>query len=126
MDSTLPLERRLNSRAHAPLFTSTGPLSKTLDELSVVIPAYDEAANIAGLLGEIEACLDGCMHYEVIVVDDGSTDDALERLRDVRRERRLPLRPAPCKECRPERGAMQRNCRGPLRLDRDHGWRRTE
>ena len=30
--------------------------------------------------------------YEVIVVDDGSTDDTLERLRDVRRERRLPLR----------------------------------
>ena len=67
-------------------------MSKTLDELSVVIPVYDEAANIAGLLGEIEACLDGRVHYEVIVVDDGSTDDTLERLRDVRRERRLPLR----------------------------------
>jgi hypothetical protein len=43
-------------------------LSKTLDELSVVIPVYDEAANI--LLGEIEACLDGRVHYEVIVVDE--------------------------------------------------------
>ncbi|MGH8467771.1 MAG: glycosyltransferase family 2 protein [Gammaproteobacteria bacterium] len=67
-------------------------MSNTLDELSVVIPVYDEAANIAGLLGEIEACLDGRVHYEVVVVDDGSTDDTLERLRDVRRERRLPLR----------------------------------
>ncbi|MGH8508978.1 MAG: glycosyltransferase family 2 protein [Gammaproteobacteria bacterium] len=67
-------------------------MSKTLNELSVVIPVYDEAANIAALLGEIEVRLGGRVHYEVIVVDDGSTDDTLQRLRNILRERRLPLR----------------------------------
>jgi dolichol-phosphate mannosyltransferase len=43
-------------------------------DLSVVIPVKDEADNIAPLVSEIGAALDGFIRYEVIVVDDGSAD----------------------------------------------------
>jgi dolichol-phosphate mannosyltransferase len=50
--------------------------------LSVVIPARNEAENLAVLIPEIAAAV-GERTYEVVIVDDGSTDDTaatLERL----------------------------------------------
>ncbi len=66
-------------------------------DLSVVIPCRNEAENLAFLLDEVDAALAG-RSFEVIVVDDGSTDgtsDALHRrieggaahLRCIRHER---------------------------------------
>ena len=46
-------------------------------DLSVVIPVKNEAGNIAPLVAEIAAALDGCVAYEIVYVDDGS-DDATE------------------------------------------------
>jgi dolichol-phosphate mannosyltransferase len=43
-------------------------------ELSVVIPVRNETGNIAPLVGEIAAALDPVANYEIIYVDDGSTD----------------------------------------------------
>lgn len=43
-------------------------------DLSVVIPARNEAENIAPLVAEIRAALDGRYDYEIIYIDDGSTD----------------------------------------------------
>lgn len=43
-------------------------------KLSVVIPARNEALNIANLVREIDAALQGFQPFEIIVVDDGSTD----------------------------------------------------
>ncbi|HZD51830.1 MAG TPA: glycosyltransferase family 2 protein, partial [Woeseiaceae bacterium] len=43
-------------------------------QLSVVIPVYNENGNIAPLVEEIAVALFGRMRFEVIVVDDGSTD----------------------------------------------------
>jgi dolichol-phosphate mannosyltransferase len=43
-------------------------------ELSVVIPVRNEAENIAALVGEVRAALDGLCAYEIVYVDDGSTD----------------------------------------------------
>src|SRR5204863_2049237 len=44
-------------------------------KVSVVIPAHNEAAVIAPTVGAISAALDAARRdYEVIVVDDGSTD----------------------------------------------------
>ena len=41
--------------------------------ISVVIPCRNEAENLAFLIGEVDAALAG-RDYEVLVVDDGSTD----------------------------------------------------
>ena len=43
-------------------------------DLSVVIPVKNEADNIAPLIAEIRAALDGLVEYEILYVDDGSTD----------------------------------------------------
>jgi dolichol-phosphate mannosyltransferase len=43
-------------------------------DLSVVVPVKDEAQNIASLVTEITGALDGLVSYEIIYVDDGSSD----------------------------------------------------
>jgi len=50
--------------------------------LSLVVPLRDEADNVEALVEEIAAVLTpACPHYELILVDDGSTDDTWERVR---------------------------------------------
>ena len=53
-------------------------------ELSVVVPVKNEAENIAPLVAEIRAALDGVAAYEIVYVDDGSMDDTFARLREIR------------------------------------------
>ena len=43
-------------------------------DLSIVIPVYNEAENISPLVDEIVAALGDRQSFEIIVVDDGSTD----------------------------------------------------
>lgn len=51
-------------------------------DLSLVIPVYNEVENVAILLQEITAALSGHdLAYEVIFVDDGSSDGSFEALR---------------------------------------------
>ncbi len=56
------------------------PTDSITPYLSVVVPVKNEAENIAPLIGEIRAVLDGAEAYEIIYVDDGSTDATPERL----------------------------------------------
>jgi len=52
-----------------------------------VIPAYNERDNLAPLLAEIRAALDGTgLRYEVIIVDDGSTDGSFDALKGLRQQ----------------------------------------
>src|SRR5579872_53554 len=52
-------------------------------ELSIVIPVRNEAPNIAPLVLEIRAALEGRLAYEIIYVDDGSVDATLAELRAI-------------------------------------------
>ncbi len=48
--------------------------------LSVIIPARNEAGNIVGLVQAIDVALKALAPYEIIVVDDGSTDETVSLL----------------------------------------------
>jgi dolichol-phosphate mannosyltransferase len=48
--------------------------------VSIVVPVRNEVENIAPVIAEIAAALDGRWNYEIIYVDDGSTDATPERL----------------------------------------------
>ena len=51
--------------------------------LSIIIPAYNEESRLPGTLAEILAFLQGQTYgYEVLVVENGSTDRTLEIARD--------------------------------------------
>ncbi len=51
--------------------------------LSVVIPVYNEVDNVAPLVEEVHAALADRISYEMIVVDDGSHDETVQRLREL-------------------------------------------
>lgn len=56
-------------------------------DLSIIIPAYNEEANLPVLVAEIDAALASLGRaYEVLVVDDGSTDLTLAVARELARE----------------------------------------
>ena len=55
-------------------------------DLSVVFPVYNEEENIPILLREIAAAVAGRWTYEIVAVDDGSTDRSVEVLRASRAE----------------------------------------
>ena len=58
-------------------------------EVTALIPVYNEAENLEPLLEKLTADLRALgKTYEILVVDDGSTDDTLARLRDL--HRRIP------------------------------------
>lgn len=52
------------------------------------MPVRNEAENIFPLVGEIAAALDGRWNYEIVYVDDGSTDETPERILAAMRERK--------------------------------------
>jgi dolichol-phosphate mannosyltransferase len=55
--------------------------------VSIVVPVRNEAENVAPLIAEITAVLDGRWAYEIIYVNDGSTDATAERLAAIMRQR---------------------------------------
>jgi dolichol-phosphate mannosyltransferase len=54
----------------------------TTAELAIVIPTFNECENIRPLLARIEAVLQG-MSWEVIFVDDDSTDGTADEIREI-------------------------------------------
>ena len=56
-------------------------MAATPPVLSVVVPLFDEAENLERLHEELTASLSGLgLSYELLLVDDGSTDGTLEGL----------------------------------------------
>ncbi len=54
-------------------------------DLSVVVPMYNEAANTGAFFGRVVPVLEGLqLSYEIICVDDGSTDATMARLLEHR------------------------------------------
>lgn len=53
-------------------------------QLSVVIPVHNEADNIRGLLEECCQVLRGMLQFEIVVIDDCSSDSTPQLLRDCR------------------------------------------
>jgi len=54
-------------------------------ELSVVIPVKNEAGNIAPLVAEIGTALNGRTTYEIVYVDDGSTDASVAEINHLQK-----------------------------------------
>ena len=68
--------------------------------LSVVMPVFNLGGSIAGNLAQVARCLDGAgVRYELVPVDDGSSDDSFSRMESFR------LDPGSHGECRPVRVA---------------------
>ena len=53
--------------------------------VSIVVPVRNEAGNLAPLIAEIAGALDGRWAYEIIYVNDGSTDATGEKLAELRK-----------------------------------------
>ena len=55
--------------------------------MSVVVPVKNEAGNVAPLVAEIAAALEGRWDFEAIFVNDGSTDTTADELRGLMQDR---------------------------------------
>ena len=53
--------------------------------LTVIVPVKNEADNILPLIGEIRAALKDGPAYEILYIDDGSTDATRDRLDEAAR-----------------------------------------
>jgi dolichol-phosphate mannosyltransferase len=56
-------------------------------DVSIVVPVRNEAENVGPLIAEIVATLDGRWKYEIIYVNDGSTDPTADRLAAIMKQR---------------------------------------
>src|SRR5262249_27899463 len=75
-----------------PTLTTPFPLD-TPEPVSIVIPTLNEAANIAELLTRLAQSMDqAAIPYEVIVVDDYSTDNTISIIKSLAGQQALPVR----------------------------------
>lgn len=62
-------------------------------KLSLVVPCYNEAENIAAMQQAVIAAFDGCGYdYEIIFVDDGSKDATLHQLKKLFNKQECPVK----------------------------------
>ena len=62
-------------------------------KLSLVVPCYNEAENVAAFQSAAIAAFDGCGYdFEIVYVDDGSKDATLHELRKLYKEQKCPVK----------------------------------
>ena len=62
-------------------------------KLSLVVPCYNEAENVAAFQDAVIGAFEGCGYdYEIIFVNDGSKDATLHNLRKIFRAQRCPVK----------------------------------
>ena len=62
-------------------------------KLSLVVPCYNEAENVAAFQQTVIAAFDGCGYeYEIVFVDDGSTDATLHNLKKLYEQNACPIK----------------------------------
>jgi len=54
-------------------------------KIGIIVPFYNEEDNVVPLVEEIQQVLDGFVDYEMVLVDDGSTDQTNQRLQDLKK-----------------------------------------
>ena len=55
--------------------------------LSIVVPMHNEAENVGPLVGEVESACDPLGPFELVLVDDGSSDATAAEIRDLMQTR---------------------------------------
>lgn len=62
-------------------------------KLSMIVPCYNEAENVAAFQDAVITAFDGCGYdYEIVFVDDGSRDATLHNLKKLFRQQRCPVK----------------------------------
>ena len=62
-------------------------------KLSLVVPCYNEADNVAAFQEAVIAAFDGCGYdYEIVFIDDGSKDATLHNLKKLYAAQRCPVK----------------------------------
>lgn len=62
-------------------------------KLSLVVPCYNEAENVAAFQDAVIHAFDGCGYdYEIVYVDDGSIDATMHNLRKIHAEQKCPVK----------------------------------
>ena len=58
-----------------------------MNNFSIVIPCYNEESNISYLIEEIKkSLLNPTSNYEILLVDDASTDQTLKKLKKIKED----------------------------------------
>ena len=62
-------------------------------KLSLVVPCYNEAENVAAFQDAVNGAFEGCGYdYEIVFVDDGSKDATLHNLKKIFQNQKCPVR----------------------------------
>ena len=62
-------------------------------KLSLVVPCYNEAENVAAFQDAAIAAFDGCGYdFEIVFIDDGSKDATLHNLRKLHAQQKCPIK----------------------------------
>src|SRR6266700_3603522 len=96
-------------------------------ELSLVVPVYNERESLGILVEEIGRALAG-RRYEIVAVDDGSSDGSLEELKALKRDHpELQIDPADIPALVAELAKSGATAVAGYRVERrDSGWKRLQ